>query len=184
MKKAIILATLTLILFGCKKPDAGFTTDSNQYGPGDEIKFTNTSTNAKKYKWTFPDGTTSTSQNPTYKLPDDQPLGAVDVKLETQTSSGKTKDEVSRSIDIGGTGDLVFWTKNEKQYTVVVDDTKYGYYNQLNFATGPPECGDTRFANFNLSVGVHKYKIIGTSSNTLASGTILIKRNTCIATEF
>jgi PKD repeat protein len=46
------------------KPVAGFTADKVSAKVGEEILFTNTSTDAASYSWSFGDGTTSTSESP------------------------------------------------------------------------------------------------------------------------
>jgi PKD repeat protein len=47
------------------KPVAGFTPSKTSAMVGEEIQFSNTSTDATSYAWSFGDGTTSTSESPT-----------------------------------------------------------------------------------------------------------------------
>ncbi len=67
-----ILLSLALVIFiSCSKdenkpkPVAGFTPSKTSVTAGEVIQFTNTSTNAKSYSWSFGDGTTSTLESPT-----------------------------------------------------------------------------------------------------------------------
>lgn len=180
MKKVIALTLLATLLFGCK-PDVSFTTDSAQYGPGEIIHFTNTSKKGKKYKWTFPNGTTSTSENPIFIIPSNQPLGTITVKLEASSIAGIRHAEIDRTLSIGGTGNVTFWSSSNWNYYVTVDGNQTEYASSMTLNT--PACGETYLANFTLPVGSHTYKIIKGSS-TLGSGTVVITRNNCLAKQF
>lgn len=70
------LFLLTLASFaGCNKEDdppattSGFNASKTTVTVDEEIQFTNTSTNAASYVWSFGDGTTSTEANPTKSYP-------------------------------------------------------------------------------------------------------------------
>lgn len=179
MKKILILLIAPL-LFVCCKPSANFTTDSTVYAPGEVIQLKNTSTKGKKFKWTFPDGTTSSSESPIYLVPDYQPIGSVlNFKLEV-TSFGKIrKDEVSRAITIGGTGTLSFYTISIpfSGCNVTIDNNQT--QSVIMFSSNAPLCGDPQCANFVLPVGSHTYKAVK-GIQTISTGTIIVKRNSCV----
>lgn len=176
MKKTLILMVALLFLYGCK-PDADFTTDSTIYGPGEVIQFKNTSKKGKKYKWTFPDGTTSSSENPIYVVPSSQPFGSsLNIKLEVSSSGGIRKDEISRTLSVGGTGNVTFYGAGNWNFYVTVDNNQTEYASSLSTQ---PTCGENWSANFTLPVGNHTY-IAKKGTSTLGSGTITVKRNACV----
>jgi PKD repeat protein len=67
MKKAATLFILTLILVSCgKKPEADFTWSPLSPKAGQEVKFTNLSSDAKKYSWNFGDMSIGSGASPTH----------------------------------------------------------------------------------------------------------------------
>jgi hypothetical protein len=175
MKKVLILTVIAMIMLGCK-PDADFTTDSTVYGPGEVIQLKNTSKKGKKYKWTFPDGTTSPLESPVYFVPSNQAIGSIlNIKLEVFSTGSIRKDEVSRTLSVGGSGNVTFYGASNWSFYVTVDNNQTQYASSLS---SQPTCGENWSANFTLPVGNHTY-IAKKGTSTLGSGTITVKRNSC-----
>lgn len=108
--KIISAFSILLAVFlsaACKKedpkprPDAEFTV---QVGREGEVTFANTSTNAKTYKWTFGDGSTSISTSPSHVF---QENGNFTVKLEATGEGGSTT--VSEEVTIHDVGLTEMW---------------------------------------------------------------------------
>ena len=65
MKKLITLCCICFILQGCgKKPEANFTWSPQNPKAGQEVQFTNSSTDAKKYDWNLGNMKISSEKNP------------------------------------------------------------------------------------------------------------------------
>ena len=170
-----------LILSSCnKQPSADFTTDKTEYTAGETVKLSNTSLDAKTYKWTFPDGQTSALENIDYTLSSNTPAGVYSIKLEAISKKGNKKSEASKSITVRAfsVGQLTVWTSNSgvNQITVKVDNVTLGtitaYYN------ANPGCGASNCVTQNLSVGTHT--LTATDGTFNWSGTITITANNCL----
>lgn len=61
---------------------------------------TNKSTNAKTYKWTLPDGQTTTSEHVDYPIVLTQPDGSLTFKLEAVSKNEKKSDEALKSFSL------------------------------------------------------------------------------------
>ncbi len=62
-----ILLLTTIIMSSCaNEPEVGFYTDKTDVLAGENVKFTNTSTESYSYMWDFGDGNTSKSENPAH----------------------------------------------------------------------------------------------------------------------
>jgi uncharacterized protein (TIGR02145 family) len=95
----LILATFTIVSSSCQRQiSADFLSDKSEYVAGDIVKLTNKSTNAKKYKWTLPDGHTTTSEHVDYPILLTQPDGSLTFKLEAISKNEKKSDEVLKSF--------------------------------------------------------------------------------------
>ncbi|MBX3164527.1 MAG: PKD domain-containing protein [Bacteroidetes bacterium] len=65
MKKHILLFGISILLFSCgKKPTADFTWSPQNPKAGQEMQFTNQSTDAKKYDWNLGNMKISSEANP------------------------------------------------------------------------------------------------------------------------
>ncbi|MBX3164827.1 MAG: PKD domain-containing protein [Bacteroidetes bacterium] len=65
MKKSVIRIFVCVILCGCgKKPTANFTWSPQNPKAGQEMQFTNTSTDAKKYDWNLGNMKISSEKDP------------------------------------------------------------------------------------------------------------------------
>ncbi len=76
-------------------PTAGFFYEKN----GNEVSFTNTSTNANSYTWDFGDGASSTEENPVHTYP-----GEGDYVVTLTASDGMTSVDYSETITLSTAG--------------------------------------------------------------------------------
>jgi hypothetical protein len=181
MKKKLILITaaFTIILSSCQKqPSADFTTDKSQYQGGDVVMLTSTSVDAKSYKWTLPDGQTSSKSNLNYTLASNQGDATLTFKLEAISKNGKKTDDATKIITVkAASGQALIWTSNSSAdpISVYIDDISVGtitaYYNSA------PECGSMGCVTANLKVGDHL--VDATDGYDTWSGTVTVTKNGC-----
>lgn len=87
------------LLSSCnKKPAAGFTTTKTFYDKSEAVAFTNTSIDAKSFKWDFGDGIVSTDENPSHTYTTG---GTYTVELTAYSKREKKEDSYSKIIQIG-----------------------------------------------------------------------------------
>ena len=105
MKRSItqlFILGLLISLSSCKKdadpPSASFTVESSTVSVGEEVSFTNTSSNATDYEWNFGDGSNSSQENPTHSYSE---TGTFTVTL-TATGEGGD-DSFTMTITVEGT---------------------------------------------------------------------------------
>lgn len=180
-KTAIITAILTIGLFfsSCnKQPAADFTLDKSEYTAGDVVICTNKSLDAKSYKWTFPDGQTSASQNVEYTLSNSTPAGVYSVKLEAISKKGNKKSEASKSFTVkAALGEIVFW-QAPSCGCGITSVTINGVTKQITLDfNSTPTCGDNGTATFTLPVG--SYSFSATDGSKTWNGNITVTKNTC-----
>lgn len=97
-KSIILFAFLISLIVSCEKePSASFDVGSNLYS-GEDISFTNTSSDADSYMWDFGDGEESTEMNPThyYKSP-----GNYTVTLTATNDDGSNSTSKALTISQG-----------------------------------------------------------------------------------
>lgn len=88
---------LPLILISCeKRPQASFTTDSDEWEVGQTVLFYNNSQNGEKFDWDFGDGYTSNESNPAHIFTS---TGSYEVTL-TVTSKSGLSDNTSLTINV------------------------------------------------------------------------------------
>jgi len=180
-KTAIFTAILTagLLFTGCnKQPAADFSLDKSEYTAGDVVKTTNSSLDAKSYKWTFPDGQTSASQNVEYTLSSSTPAGTYSIKLEAISKKGNKRSESSKSFSVkAALGEIVFWQAPSCGCgitSVTIGSTVKQITLDFNSV---PTCGDNGTATFTLPVGTHSFT--ATDGTKTWSGNITVTKNTC-----
>lgn len=152
----LTLLLMGLLMFSCvKQPVADFSISSSEYMAGDYVSLSNNSSDAKTYKWTFPDGTTSTSANPSYYVPSYYSPGSYTIKLEAINGSKKDTREKSFSV-IASTGSLMVWTATSSygQMSVQIDGSYAGTITSY-YPSGTPSCGSTGCVNIDLTPGSH-----------------------------
>jgi PKD repeat protein len=156
-------------------PSALFTASSTNVKVLENITFTNLSTNASSYQWSFGDGTTSAASSPTHSY---SKTGTYTVQLKAFSASGKKMSETSISINVTEIGgNAIFWMSSGDYYvTVTLSNGAQGTITK-NFSA-IPSCGTTGGANFSdLTPGVYGY--YATDGNAYWNSTITIKSNTC-----
>jgi len=175
-----ILFGLTVIIFtSCQRePSADFSTDKSTYTAGDVIKLTNSSVDADKYKWTTPDGQTSTARDLNYTTNSSSPASTLTFKLEALSKNGKKSDLATKSVSLKeATGQLTIWTSNcsVNQINVSIDGTAAGTIT--NCYTSIPACAATGCVTATLKVGSHS--IYATDGNVSWNGTMTVTVNGC-----
>lgn len=177
------------LLTDCKKkeeeektPVAVFSADKTQYKGGEVIKLINTSENAESFRWTMPDGQTSTSTDITYatkELPADQLLT---FKLEAFSKSRNKTDYSVKIITVKPSeGQITLYfqynTAIIPEADIFIDGAKVG--SSAMFATSiAPSCGEEGYPTFTLKTGVH---VITVSSSWIGTfnKTVTITANSC-----
>jgi len=139
MKNLFILSAIILLLSsGCEKsPEAGFYVDSPIIEIYETIYFTNTSSRADFYRWSFGDGTVSSEMNPvhSYNTP-----GRFLVTLEAFQGSDEV-DQTSMYIDVLSTTLDIEVLEYYDQYpvanaSIVLYASQYDWDNQINTVYG------------------------------------------------
>lgn len=164
MKK---LNTTTLALLSCvmlitscnKAPTADFTIEKSEYVGGDTVKCTNKSNSARTYKWTLPDGQTSSDKDLKFALPANASLGTYTIKLEAKNKKGKT-DEGQKSFSVVESGELMVYTtgtlvSTSNPMSVKIDGIERGNVT-LYYINGSPDCGAPGCVTVKLPVGEHE----------------------------
>jgi len=86
--RELFLIPIALVLASCaKEPVASFTASNTTPTVGDEVSFTNTSTEASSYQWEFGDGHTSTDENPKHTYTTE---GSFQVELTAKNDAGSS----------------------------------------------------------------------------------------------
>lgn len=88
-----ILAS-SLLLNSCKNIDVDFSYSPEQPIAGQSVSFTNTSSDGEEWSWTFGDGGTSSSSNPTYTF---KKPGKYTVRLRVD---GKVQNTIAKQIQV------------------------------------------------------------------------------------
>jgi PKD repeat protein len=65
-RSLVAVLAVAILVTGCKKPTATFTSDKTSVKVGEVVTFTNSSEDAAVYMWDFGDGTQSMQKNPTH----------------------------------------------------------------------------------------------------------------------
>lgn len=103
MEKKLILklAIIAIAFSSCQRQiTADFISDKNEYTAGEVIKLTNKSVNAKRYKWTLPDGQTTTMEHISYPIEITQSNAIFVFKLQAISKNEKKTDEALKYIKV------------------------------------------------------------------------------------
>ena len=183
MKNRVIysIIALTMVIVSCnKQPVSEFETDKTTYTAGETVKLTNKSVDARSYKWTMPDGQTSSSPSVDYTLSQNAPDGTLTFKLEAISKKGNKKSESSKSVTVkAATGSAMFWNcvtcNGNLPIYVTIDGTTKSITNAYS---STPSCGTADCANFTLKVGNYSYTA---TDNIISnwSGTITVTKGVC-----
>lgn len=167
LKSAALIIVLTSLMVSCKQPKADFTTDKTDYHAGDVVVCTNKSTDANTYKWTFPDGQTSTSVDANYTINSSTSSGSYSIKLEAFSKNGNKSSVTTKTINVKGpTGQLTVFTTG---FAGLPASVKIGnvYYGNITISySSIPSCGANGCITANL--------LPGTYNVTVSTGTITI----------
>ena len=100
MKPLIKLLPIYLFLFAAcqRQPTANFTTDKTEYQAGDTVHLKNSSEYGKHFIWTMPDGSTQTTTDATYIIPDTTLYSNFTFKLQALSSKEKKSNEKSVTV--------------------------------------------------------------------------------------
>ena len=157
MKKYILLVSglvvvLAAVVFSsCKKdsadsektPTASFTYSPVTIYTGTTVTFNNESQDAANYKWSFGDGQTSSSTNPTHSY---STSGYKTVELTAYSASGSKINTTSQSLYVNAAkGDVMFWTDESTVYNITVsfrgtNKTITSYYTYTPSSCGASGC--------------------------------------------
>lgn len=173
---AILTIVSTFLMSACQKPvKADFSTDKPAYLAGEIVKLTNHSADAASYKWTLPNGQTSTALNPEYKINADLDNGVLNFKLETFSKNGKRSSVCLRAVSFQPSGQATIWATGYGgiQHDVYVDNILLGSvktsYDPV-LGNYPPGHVSGRF-----SLGVHYIEVKAVNSIT-QSGSMYISK--------
>ena len=99
MKRITLQLVFLVLLASCQRqPTANFTTDKTEYQAGDTVHLKNTSEHGKHYIWTMPDGSTQTTTDATYIIPDTTLYSNFTFKLEALSRREKKTNSYSKNI--------------------------------------------------------------------------------------
>ncbi|MEZ5017655.1 MAG: PKD domain-containing protein [Flavipsychrobacter sp.] len=159
--------TTTQTVTVLQSPTAQFTTvDTVGCGTAFSVSFTNSSTNANTYSWTFGDGSSSTATNPTHTY---TALGVYDVRLVATSSNGCSRAIRKNDLvkNLKPTGSLVARSFNgcapiQVTFDAEIDSPLYatGYTWNYGDGTGNTTCSNcattqhtfTNAGTYNVSV--------------------------------
>lgn len=184
ISKLLLIAIASITISSCQKtPVASITTDKTEYIAGETIKLTNTTTDGETFKWTFPDGTTGTTENYDYILNDTDPDATLTFKLEAFSKNGKKTNSTSKSVTVkAATGNVIFWALTGAASDVITVDMNATSRAITVERDSAPECGDAENAAFsNVKVGTYNYT--ATDGTDTWSGSVTVKKNTCTSIE-
>lgn len=98
MKITLYFALLVLLISGCSKtPTSAFYPSKSNVLTNEELTFNNLSTSAKKYLWSFGDGTTSTEESPKHNY---SSAGTYTVTLIASSKNEKKVSSTSQTIQV------------------------------------------------------------------------------------
>jgi len=142
------------------------------------VKCLNSSEDGASYKWTFPDGQTSASQNVDYTLSENTAAGTYYIVLEAISKKGNKKSEAKKAFTVkAATGQLTVWTSNSgvNQISVKIDNVSMGTITL--YYSSNPGCGANGCVTAKLSVGTHS--ISATDGNNTWNGSITVSKDQC-----
>jgi PKD repeat protein len=182
--QGLILLAIFAIYGGCKKsnndPYANFSVSNSTPTIDELVRFTNTSTNAHHIKWTFPNGTTATSNTVSYSF---YPNGIYQVKLEAFNSNETATDFYTKDISVCISGKVVFYTDSlnfKGPIDIVFNKEFAGSLSTFNL--GIPNCGQPGAVTVDICPGIYSYEATGPNNKTWKSS-VKISTNGCTAVK-
>lgn len=186
-KNAVLLAFTflsVLVITGCKKDsEANFRTDKEEYNPGDIVELSNLSLYSNTYKWTMPDGETSTKENTTFALVDTIPYGTYTFKLDASSEKGGSSSITKTIKVVPPRGQIVFWQHDTTEFANAVISVDLQNIKTITKKhPNIPFCQEDGTATFDLTVGAYLYTATDGVSKTW-SGSFFIYKNACLNIE-
>lgn len=171
---------MTSIISCNKQPVSEFDTDKTIYNAGEVVKLTNKSVDARSYKWTMPDGQTSSSSSVDYTLSQNEPDGSLTFKLEAISKKGNKRSESSKIVAVkAATGSAMFWNCVTCIGNLPIEVTINGITKNItNAYSSTPGCGTADCANFSLKVGNYSYSATDHVVSNW-SGTLTVTKDVC-----
>ena len=178
--KTVSMFAIVVVSFSCnKQPAAEFTTDKTEYIQGETVVCTNQSLEGETFKWTFPDGQTSSSKDVNFILSNTITPGVYSIKLEAISKKGNKTSSATKSFSVKqATAQLMVWTSSSSvnQITVKVDGVSYGTIT-MYYTNGTPDCGANGCVSVTLSTGTHT--ITATDGNYTWTGSVNVLKGYC-----
>lgn len=105
-KSWMLLLAATVLLMSCEKePTANFSPSKTDVVTGEEIQFTNQSSDAYDFSWNFGDGSVSTLESPVYAYDE---AGTYSVVLTAFSESGKYANSTTKTINVEYANEIRF----------------------------------------------------------------------------
>ncbi len=184
MNKALFLLLITVIIipFGCKKsntdPIASFTVSNKNPTIGEFVTFTNTSENAHHIQWTFPDGTTASSNSVSYTFNFN---GIFNVRLDAYDKNSTYSDFATEDISVCTPGNVVFYTDSGSYKSPITIQLNNAFVGTLsNPFNGIPNCGSPGAVTAEICPGTYTYYAVS-AENKVWQSMVKITANGCVA---
>jgi PKD repeat protein len=172
MKQVILLFIFITTLVSCnKKPMADFSTDKAEYKAGETIQLTNSSVDAEKYKWTFPDGQTSIDKDAKYYLTKDLDDQELSIQLQAYSKNGELSDFATKLVKVKQlSGNLVIYCSSKRPPSSsyyqsganVYVDGKYS--GLLSDSVPEADCFSNKSLTVVVKPGIHNIEVNGVGS--------------------
>ena len=173
----LILITLTVGFFACKKPpEADFKMQTDCF-VGEEVFIENTSINATSYEWHLPEGDTLSSKDITYKA---TTAGTKKIKLIAMSKNGKHTDEKTLDLKVKPhTASVIFYISKKSP----INSTTVYFLESSKEISGKtetvPDCenpgGNALFEN----IPEGSYDYLAGDGTYSWSGTITVAKGDC-----
>lgn len=187
LRATILVSTLGVIATtysGCQKsntdPIASFTVSNRTPTIDELVTFTNTSTNAHHVKWTFPDGSTATSNTVSYSF---FPNGIYTVRLDAYNKNETVSTFFEENISVCIPGKVVFFA-DSSNFKPPINITFNGEFagSLTTPINGIANCGQAGALTIEICPGTYAYEAKDANNKTWTN-LIKITANNCIATK-
>ena len=187
-KKNSLLMLLCLFTFSvlnfsaCKKSDtdpvASFTVSNKTPTIDELVTFTNTSTNADHVRWTFPDGSTATSNTVSYSF---FPNGIYTVRLDAYNKNETISTFYEEDLSVCIPGKVVFYADSTNFKSPINITFKGEFAGSLTtYINGIANCGQAGALTIDICPGTYAYEATD-ASNKVWKNSVKITANNCIA---
>ncbi|MCF8427082.1 MAG: PKD domain-containing protein [Bacteroidia bacterium] len=183
MKKIAPLLVLVFFILnsGCKKSDtdpiASFSISNYTPCVDEFVTFSSTSTNAHHVRWTFPDGSTASSNTISYSFDRN---GLYSVKLEAFNKAETVSDYTVDDVSVCVSGKVVFYT-DSLGYKAPIDILMNNDFagTITSFVSNIPNCGQPGAVTVEICPGIYTYS--ATNGFKTWQNSVKITANNCIA---